>query len=63
MRKWAVRLGWGIPLGVLIVLVTRLAREWGGLYEVLIPPAFATGSGALIGNWVKWRRSRAGEDR
>ncbi|MEU7022939.1 hypothetical protein ABZ990_20090 [Streptomyces sp. NPDC046203] len=48
---------------VLIVLVTRLAREWGGLYEVLIPPAFATGSGALIGNWVKWRRSRASADR
>lgn len=38
---------------VAIVAVTQVAREAGGVWAAIIPPAFATGMAGIIGAYLK----------
>ncbi len=57
--KYLIRL---IPLGILIVAVTTWARWLGGLYAVILPPAFAIGSAALLGRFLQRRLAGKARD-
>ncbi|WP_432192922.1 hypothetical protein [Streptomyces sp. bgisy027] len=49
-----------LPLAVLIVIVTQLARALGGPVAVVMPPLFAIGVAVVLGNIV--RRKSGGDE-